>query len=393
MEWMQIDRTLLLPSFDPIAMFVVDYQRRLARTGYNSNVMEPQPSPKLSVRNVLVWIALVMALAFIAVSITELQNIANALSRGNWLFLVLAFALQVLVLVNNAETYRSLFKLVGVEESWKHLFFLSTAFTFVNLIAPSGGIGGVAVFMDSAKQRGQSPAKSMVVGILYAIYEYITLLMVVFLGFVTLIRRNQFSGGMSGGEITAAILLLVATIGFGLLLYLGYRSSERLGNLLARFASLVNRMLFRFTKKEVWNPENARTLAMEVGEGVSAIEQSKGRLLRPFLFALANKILLILLLTSIFIAFNVDFSLGSVVAGYGFCQLFFYVSPTPAGIGVVESLFPVILNLLRVPLASGLLITLLYRGITVWLTFGIGFWSFRKLQREYAKEQRTLTAE
>ncbi len=393
MEWMQIDRSLLPPAFDPIGLYFMDYQRRLARKGYNSSVMEPQPSPKLSVRNVLVWIALVMAVAFIAVSITELQNIANALSRGNWLFLVLAFVLQVLVLFNNAETYRSLFRLVGVEESWRHLFFLSTALTFVNLIAPSGGVGGVAVFIDSAKQRGQSPAKSMVVGILYAIYEYITLLMVVFLGFVTLIRRNQFSGGMSGGEITAAVLLLAATIGFGLILNIGYRSAERLGNLLARFARLVNRLLFRFTRKEVWSPENAHILALEVGEGVSAIEQSKGRLLRPFLFALANKILLILLLTSIFIAFNVDFSLGTVVAGFGFCQLFFYVSPTPAGIGVVETLFPVILSLLRVPLASGLLVTLLYRGITVWLSFGIGFWSFRKLQKGYAKDKRTLTAE
>jgi uncharacterized protein (TIRG00374 family) len=223
---------------------------------------------------------------------------------------------------------------------------------------------------------------------LYAIYEYITLLMVVFLGFVTLFRRNQFSGGMSGGEITAAVLLLGATVGFGLLLYIGYRSAERLGNLLARIAGWVNRLLFRFTKKEVWNPENARTLAMEVGEGVSAIEQSKGRLFRPFVFALANKVLLILLLTSIFVAFGVDFSLGTVVAGYGFCQLFFYVSPTPAGIGVVESLFPVILNMLRVPLASGLLITLLYRGITVWMSFGIGFWSFRKLQQN-AEKQKT----
>lgn len=390
MEWMQIDRTLLPPTFDPITMFFVDYQQRLTRSGYNSTVMEPQPSPKLSVRKALVWIALAMAVAFVAVSITELQNIAKALSKGNWLFLVLAFALQMAVLFNNAETYRSLFRLVGVKESWRHLFLLSTAFTFVNLIAPSGGIGGVAVFMDSAKQRGQSPAKAMVVGILYAIYEYITLLMVVFLGFVTLFRRNQFSGGMSGGEITAAILLLASTIGFGLLLYLGYKSSVRLGNVLARFAGWLNRLLFRFTKKEVWNPENARTLAMEVGEGVSAIEQSKGRLLRPFVFAFANKVLLILLLTSIFVAFGVDFSLGTVVAGYGFCQLFFYVSPTPAGIGVVESLFPVILNLLRVPLASGLLITLLYRGITVWMSFGIGFWSFRKLQQNAEKQKTQL---
>jgi uncharacterized protein (TIRG00374 family) len=393
MEWLNIERTVLPGSFDLRNFYMRGRQNRLPRSGYN-HFMEitPQPSPKISVRKALVWIAVLMAVAFVAISISELQNIGNALQRGNWLFLVLAFGLQILVLCNNAETYRSLFRLVGVEESWRHLFFLSTAFTFVNLVAPSGGIGGIAVFMDSAKQRGQSPAKAMVVGILYAIYEYITLLMVVFLGFVTLIRRNQIHGGMSGGEITAAILLLGSTIGFGLLLYIGYRSSERLGNVLARFAGWLNRVLFRFTKKEVWNPENARTLAMEIGEGVSTLEQSKGRLLRPLLFAIANKVILILLLTSIFVALNVDFSLGTVVAGYGFCQLFFYVSPTPAGVGIVESLFPVILNLLRVPLADGLLITLIYRGLTIWLSFGVGFWSFRRLQQVLGKKTDAASA-
>ena len=182
MEWIQIDRTLFSPAFSQIGMYLYDYRMRPLSKGYNSMMMEPRPSPKLSVRNALVWIALLMAGVFIFISIKELQNIADALRSGNWLFLILALALQVLVLFNNAETYRSLFHLVGIKESWRHLFLVSTAYTFVNLIAPSGGVGGVAVFVDSAKQRGQSPARAMVVGILYAIYEYISLLLIVFPG-------------------------------------------------------------------------------------------------------------------------------------------------------------------------------------------------------------------
>lgn len=391
MEWLQIDRTIFPPAFGQIDLWFFDYRRRPKPREYNLT-MEPSPSPKLSVRKALVWIALAMAVAFIAISISELENIGHALQRGNWLFLILALGLEILVLANNAETYRSLFLLVGIKESWRHLFFLSTAFTFVNLIAPSGGVGGVAVFMDSAKQRGQSPARAMVVGILYAIYEYISLLFIVFLGFVILFRRNVIADGMSGGEITAALLLLGATFGFGMILYVGYKSAERLGNLLSRIARLVNRLLFRFTHKEVWSPENARTLAMEIGEGVSTIRESKGRLIRPLVFAMANKLILIALLTSVFMALNVPFSTGTVVAGYGFCQLFFYVSPTPAGVGVVETLFPVILKMLSVPLSSGLLITLIYRGLTVWLSFGIGFWSFRKLQSEYTKPKQEISA-
>ena len=132
---------------------------------------------------------------------------------------------------------------------------------------------------------------------------------------------------------------------------------------------------------------------MEIGEGVSTIRDSKSRLIRPMVFALTNKLILMALLTSIFLALNVPFSVGTVVAGYGFCQLFFYVSPTPAGIGVVETIFPVILNMLTVPLAAGLLITLIYRALTVWLTFGVGFWSFRKLQQSYSKEKQTVPVE
>ncbi len=338
--------------------------------------MEARPSPKFSVRKILVWIALLMAVAFVVVSITELENIAHALQRGNWLFLLLAVGLQLLCLANNALTYRAVYRLVGLQESWRYLLLLSTAFTFVNMIAPSGGVGGVAVFVDSAKQRNQSPARAMVVGILYAIYEYVTLLIIIFAGFVVLIRRHN----IRAGEVTAALLLLAATIGFGLLLYIGYRSSERLGNLLQRFSIWVNRVLYRFFHRELINPEQARQLAVDIGEGVATIRESKGKLLRPFIFAMSNKIILMALLTSIFLAFGVNFSAGTIVGGYSMVQLFFYVSPTPAGIGMVESIFPPILAMLQVPLGKGLLVTLLYRGITVWLTFGIGFYSFRKLQ-------------
>jgi glycosyltransferase 2 family protein len=348
--------------------------------------MDPLPSPKFSVRKILVWIALVMAAAFVVVSITEIENIIHALQRGNWLFLLLAFGLQLLCLANNAETYRAVYRLVGLKESWRYLVFLSTAFTFVNMIAPSGGVGGIAVFVDSAKQRKQSPARAMVVGILYAIYEYVTLLIVIFLGFVVLLPRQN----ITAGEITAALLLFAATIGFGLLLFIGYKSSERLGALLFRFAVWANRVLFRFFHREVVNPENARKLAVEIGEGVATIREGKGKLFRPFLFAMCNKLILMALLTSVFLALGVAFSLSTIVGGYSMVQLFFYVSPTPAGVGIVESIFPVTLNMLSVPIGEAVLVTLIYRGITVWLTFGIGFYSFRKLQSLFGTKNKGM---
>lgn len=335
----------------------------------------------IQLRKVLVWIAAAFAVVFVIVSITEIENIIAAMRKGNWLFVLLALLLQVICLLNNAYTYRTLYRLVGLEATWRNLFLLSTASTFINLIAPSGGIGGMAVFIDSAKQRNISSAKVIVIGILYAIYEYISLLCVVALGFVALIRRHD----LTTSEIIAAFVLLVITIVFTLILYIGYRSTAQLGNLMFSLSTWINRLVYRFFHRDVINAENAHTLAAEIGEGVNALRGKNRHLLKPLLFALSNKALLIGVLTAIFLSLRVPFSLGTIVAGYGMAQLFFYVTPTPAGVGFVEGIFPLTLKALNVPFSKALLITLIYRGITLWFAFGVGFFSFRKLQRKNAK--------
>lgn len=335
----------------------------------------------IQLRKVLVWIAAAFAIIFIIVSITEIENIITAMSKGNWLFILLALALQIVCLINNAYTYRALYRLVGLEESWRQLFLLSTASTFVNLIAPSGGLGGVAIFIDSAKQRKISSAKIMVVGILYAIYEYVSLLGVVALGFIALIRRHD----LTTSEIIAAFVLLGITLIFSLILYIGYHSTKQLGDLMFKLSVKINRLLHGLLHRDVIKAENAHTLAAEINEGINAIRGRNKYLLWPLLFALCNKALLIGVLTAIFLSLRVPFSLGTVVAGYGMAQLFFYVTPTPAGVGFVEGIFPLTLKALNVPFAKALLITLIYRGITLWFSFGVGFYSFRKLQKENLK--------
>lgn len=334
-------------------------------------------------RKIILWIAVIAAILLVVVSLTELENIAVAMRRGNWLFILLALGLQIVCLINNSLTYRSLYRLVGLDESWRQLLLLSTASTFVNMIAPSGGLVGVAVFVDAARQRNMSTARVMVVGILYAIYEYMSLLCVVALGFATLIRRHN----ITTGEIAAAFILLVITLILSLILYIGYRSQKRLGDLMFKVASLANRLMHRFLHRDLIQAEKAHSLAKEIGEGVAALRGTTHILHWPLFFALINKLLLIGVLTSIFLSLKVPFSLGTVVAGYGIAQLFFYVTPSPAGVGFVEGLFPLTLKALSVPFSMAVLITLIYRGITLWFSFGVGFYSFRRLHQTFLQEE------
>lgn len=347
-----------------------------------NEIMETN-SRRVPMRKIILWIAVIAAIIFIVVSITELESIVAAMRKGNWLFILLALGLQIFCLINNSLTYRSLYRLVGLDESWRQLLLLSTASTFVSMIAPSGGLVGVAVFVDAARQRNLSTARVMVVGILYAIYEYISLLCVVALGFVALIRRHN----ITNGEIVAAFILLGITLILSLILYIGYRSQKQLGELLFKIASLANRLMYRLLHRDLIPAEKAHSLAKDIGEGVAALRGTTHKLHWPLFFALSNKLLLIGVLTSIFLSLKVPFSLGTVVAGYSIAQLFFYVTPTPAGVGFVEGLFPLTLKALNVPFSMAVLITLIYRGITLWFSFGVGFYSFRRLHQTFLKDK------
>jgi hypothetical protein len=94
---------------------------------------------------------------------------------------------------------------------------MTTAANFVNLIAPSGGVGGIAVFLDQARHRKISMGGVMVVGVLYLVYEYTALFCVLLLGFIVLIRRHN----LNAGELIAAGLLLLIAIADGTMLVLG----------------------------------------------------------------------------------------------------------------------------------------------------------------------------
>jgi len=83
----------------------------------------------------------------------------------------------------------------------------------------------------------------------------------------------------------------------------------------------------------------------------------------------------------IFLAFKVDFSAGTLVAGYSLSTLLAVVSPTPAGIGVVEGTMPLVLSSLRVPIGAATVITLAYRGVTFWMPFLLGIPALRLLSR------------
>jgi glycosyltransferase 2 family protein len=336
-------------------------------------------------RKFIFLLMLFLAVVFVFLSFSELQNILATLEKSNWIFLTFAFLFEGLWLYNSATTYGALYRLVELEEKRGQLLLMTAAANFVNVIAPSAGIGGMAVFLDTARRRGQPTGRVTVVGVLFVLYDYAAFLCVLALGFIVLIRR----GNLTAGEVTATIILLVIALAVASLLWLGYRSSVQLGKVLAWLVRQINKVARPFIHREYIKEESAHFFADEAAEGIDMIRGKRRELIWPFLFALNSKALLICILAFTFLALGTPFSVGTLVGSFSIGYLFLIVTPTPSGVGVVESILPVAMTGLRVPWAAAVLITLVYRGVTFWFPLAVGGIALRLTNRQ-SKSQPVL---
>ncbi len=326
-------------------------------------------------RKIIVALVLLLAVAFVLFRFSELKNIADTLHHSNFRFLIAAVLIEFIWLYNSATVYSVLYRLVGLKENASHLVLVATAANFVNVVAPSVGIGGMAVFLDDATRRNHSTGRVTVVGVLYILFDYLAFFCVLALGFIVLIRRNN----LNAGELTAAAILLAIAVGVALLLYLGYKSAEKLGNVLAWLARLLNRIARPFIHREYFQEEKAHGFAREIAEGIEMMRGKGKGMLWVFLFSLNNFALLLCVLAFVFLAFGTPFTVGTLVGGFAIAYLFLIVSPTPSGLGVVEGAMTVALNTLRIQWEAAALITMAYRLITLWLPLAVGAIAFRIL--------------
>jgi len=326
-------------------------------------------------RKVLIAIILMLGVFLVILSFSEIKTIVITLQHSDWRLWGLALIVELIWILNMAASFGILYRLMGMHDHLGHLFWMVSAANLVNVVAPSAGIGGMAVFIDEAKQRKQSTGRVTVVGILFVLYDYFAFLCILALGWVVLIRRNN----LNTGEIISSFILLGLAMALSFLLYLGYRSPQRLGDTLAGMARFINRIVFPFIHKPYLSEDNSHQYACEISEGIQQIKGKRRQMILPFLFALNSKAILLIILMISFLTYQVPFTAGTLVAGLSIAYLFVIVSPTPAGLGFVEGGLTIALNTMRVPLGSAAVITLTYRAVTFWFPLLVGALAFRRL--------------
>ncbi len=326
-------------------------------------------------KKLIIVVILFLGIAVVAISFSELETIMLTLNKAHLGYFILAIIVQLIWFTTTARMYQSIFHLLGVHEDILTLSRIATAANFINVVAPTAGVGGIALFASEARRRGHPAGKVTVAAALYLLLDQAAFLVILALGLIVLVRRND----LNAGEISASFFLLCIALIFAFILYLGYRSEEKLGNTLAKIARLINRIVGFFRKQEYLSETRAHEFAHEISDGFSGLTEKPSSLVRPILWGIFNKGLLMLILVCAFLSFEVPFSTGTIIAGFSIAYLFLIVSPTPSGIGVVEGILPIALTTLNVNWSQAVLITLTYRTVTFWVPFGIGAWAFRSL--------------
>jgi uncharacterized protein (TIRG00374 family) len=321
---------------------------------------------------------LFLGVAFIYLSFGELESIVRTLRYGNLWFLLLAVGIELGWFLVMGLVYRSLYHVLDMQESIFRLTLLAASATFVNIVAPTVGMSGMAFFIGQAARQGRSVGKITVVTMLALFLDYVAFLFILTLGLIVLFRRND----LDPTELAASAVMFAIAAGFGFLLYIGSRSAEALGNTLAWMARLVNRAVHPFLHRTYLSEARAYEFAHEMASDLKALPEKYHSLLIPLLYSLAAKALLICVLLTVFLAFKVPFSAGTIIGGFAIAYLFLIITPTPAGVGIIEGVMPLALSSLRVPWTQAVVITLAYRGITFWLPLAVGAVALRLLQRE-----------
>src|SRR5512138_2084722 len=164
-------------------------------------------------RKFIIVVVLFLGAAFVYLSFGELESIAHTLQQGNFWFILLAVLIQLAWFLVSGLIIQSLYRVLGIKDTMYRLALLVASANFINVVAPSAGVGGMAVFISNAKRTGQSVGKVTVANMLYLFLDYLVFLFVLALGLLVLFRRND----LDPAEIAASGVMLAIAAGLGFL--------------------------------------------------------------------------------------------------------------------------------------------------------------------------------
>ena len=325
------------------------------------------------------WIFWVLIAAFLWLMVsrqTEIQKVTGPLIRGQLAWILAAALLQVLYYAVFAAMFKSAFFTVDVKSKIRDLLSVTLGALFINMVAPTWGMAGAALYVDDAAHRGESPARAAAGTLLAQAADFGAFALILTGGIAYLLMRHR----LKGYEIAGTAVLLVITCSLTGALLLGLWRPMLLRKLLDSVERGASGLAKRVHKEALLHDGWAARSASDFSRAAKAIGDHPERLAFTIGIALLAHLINIASLYSLFLAFHQTIELGPLVAGYTMGILFWNVSPVPQGIGVVEGVMALVYSSLGIHRTVAVLIVLAFRGLNFWLPMLVGFFLLRKVK-------------
>ncbi len=332
--------------------------------------------------NLLFLLLTIGLILFVRANMADLRQVTAVLIQARWYWLAAAFALRLIYFIFFTLIYQTAFTAVGVRSRVRGLLPLTLAAVFIDTTAPLGGAASVAVFIDDARRRGQSPSRATAGTLLF--YTAFNAVFLLILGGTLWWMGIQ--GMVTAVQLTSTAILATTILGLIALLWMGHRYETRLRWFLRGGQWVVNRIGKFVRHPHLLDEKWAERQAADFAAAARCISASPRFLLPVLAAALAAHLTAILGLAAIFVAFQQPLSLPVILAGYAMTVLFTNVSPTPDGIGFVEVVLPTVYLAFNLPLALGTAVTLTFRAFSFWLPIFVGFTAVRRLRLFHSEE-------
>jgi uncharacterized protein (TIRG00374 family) len=325
------------------------------------------------------WIFWILVAAFLWLMVsrqTEIQSVTGPLIRGQPEWVLAAALLQVLYYSVFAAMFQSAFSAVDVKSRVRDLLSVTLVALFINVVAPTWGMAGAALYVDDAAHRGESPARAAAGTLLAQAADFSAFAIILAGGIAYLLMRHR----LKGYEIAGTGVMLVITFSLVGALLLGLWRPELLRKLLDSVEKGANGLAKRVHRQALLHGGWAARSASDFSRAAKAIEDHPDRLAFTLGFALIAHLINIASLYSLFLAFHQPIALDPLVAGYAMGILFWNVSPVPQGIGVVEGVMTLVYASLGIHRTIAVLVVLAFRGLNFWLPMLVGFFLLRKVK-------------
>src|SRR3990172_6077321 len=306
------------------------------------------------------WLLFAAFIWLISRNINQVERLTETLAQGKWQWLAFAAFLQVIYYLVYTGLYQSAFSTVEVDSRLLGLLPVVLGSLFVNVVTPAGGASGAALFVDDPSRRGQSAARAAAGTLLALVADFSTFTVVLIIGLVFLFLYHD----LKIYEIVGAVVLLLLSTGLVTVLSLGLWSPDLLHDLLKYVQVWAGKLLGWLRRPSPLADDWFEKTASDFIAAGTAIRSHPARLGRTLGVALAAQLIDLASIYIIFLAFRWPVGFGVLVAGFAVGVLFWIVSITPQGIGVVEGIMALTYTSLGVPAAAATADTMTFRGLT-----------------------------